>query len=84
MAAFTLGSALPIPQQHDADERFAEDDYQHQITPGHCGDPRSQKAGRLPLLQSLQFAHVVALPLDGVPNLLADHHYPLLALAPPA
>jgi hypothetical protein len=29
MAAFALGAALPIPQQHDADERFAEDKYQH-------------------------------------------------------
>jgi hypothetical protein len=41
MAAFTPGDALPIPQEHDADERFAQDEYQHQKTPVHRGEPRS-------------------------------------------
>jgi hypothetical protein len=29
MAAFARRDALPIPQQHDANERFGEDEYQH-------------------------------------------------------
>jgi hypothetical protein len=40
MTAFVLGEALPIPQKHDADERFAEDQYQHQVAPRHCKDAR--------------------------------------------
>lgn len=40
MAAIALGEALPIPQQRDADERFGEDEYQHQVAPGHCKEAR--------------------------------------------
>jgi hypothetical protein len=29
--------------KRDADERFAEDENQHQVAPGHRGEPRSPK-----------------------------------------
>jgi hypothetical protein len=48
MAAVMLGEALPLPQKHDADERFAEDQYQHQVAPRHCKEAR-KKAARLAL-----------------------------------
>src|SRR4029077_2249339 len=44
---------------------------------------RSVSGSAMSLLQSFYFAQVVAVPLNGLPNLLADHHNPLFAFAPP-
>jgi hypothetical protein len=30
-----MGDALPIPQEHDADERFAQSEDQYQVAPCH-------------------------------------------------
>jgi hypothetical protein len=42
MAPFAPGDVVSMPEERNADERFAEDENQHQISPGHCGEPRAQ------------------------------------------